>query len=123
LAGEQRAANVPEGPHLEQLVAAIPPVRGRRGRPRRHPPKRHADNAYDAQAQRRAVRRRKIRPRSARRGIESRARRGAPALEGGADGALAAPYRRLRIRYERRDAIHEAFFTLGRILILWNVFP
>jgi transposase len=29
-------------------------------------------------------------------------------------------YRRLAVRYERLDHIHEAFLTLGCILICWN---
>jgi transposase len=29
-------------------------------------------------------------------------------------------YRRLRVRYERRPDIHEAFLTLGRALICWK---
>jgi hypothetical protein len=29
-------------------------------------------------------------------------------------------FRRLRVRYERRDDIHRAFLTLGCALICWN---
>jgi transposase len=29
-------------------------------------------------------------------------------------------FRRLRIRYERRDDIYEAFLTMGCALICWN---
>jgi len=29
-------------------------------------------------------------------------------------------YRRLAVRYERLDFVHEAFLTLGCILICWN---
>ena len=30
-------------------------------------------------------------------------------------------FRRLRVRYERRDDIHEAFFTIGCGLICWRL--
>ncbi len=29
-------------------------------------------------------------------------------------------YRRLRVRYEKRDGIHEAFLKIGCLLICWN---
>jgi transposase len=29
-------------------------------------------------------------------------------------------YRRLTVRYERRDDVHQAFLTLGCVLICWN---
>jgi len=31
-------------------------------------------------------------------------------------------FRRLRVRYERRADIHEAFLTVGCILVCWNCF-
>jgi transposase len=122
LTGELTAANVPEGQRLEKLVDAIPPLRRRRGRPRRRPKKLHADKAYDSRANRRALRRRKIRPRIARRGVESRERLGRQRWKAERTISWLHRNRRLRIRYERRDDIHEAFFTLGMILILWNFF-
>jgi hypothetical protein len=42
------------------LVEAIPPVRGRRGRPRRRPRKLYGDRAYHSRAGRAALRRRRI---------------------------------------------------------------
>ena len=32
-------------------------------------------------------------------------------------------FRRLRIRYEKRSAIHKAFLSLGCALICWRHFP
>jgi len=29
-------------------------------------------------------------------------------------------FRRLRVRYEKRDDIHQAFLILGCVLICWN---
>jgi hypothetical protein len=45
---------------LEMMVDAIPPVKGRRGRPRSKPDKMYADKGYDSKMNRRALRRRGI---------------------------------------------------------------
>ena len=70
------AANVSDPTTLEWMVDAIPPLRGKRGRPRRRPTKLHADKAYNSRANRAALRRRHIQPRLARKGIESKERLG-----------------------------------------------
>ncbi|HEY9282676.1 MAG TPA: transposase [Pyrinomonadaceae bacterium] len=36
-------------------------------------------------------------------------------------GAWLCRYRRLKVRYERRDDIHQAFLDLGCALICWNI--
>jgi hypothetical protein len=69
------AANTHDSMLLEQVVDAVSPVkgpRGRPGRPRRRPVKLHLDKGYDYPRCRRALRRRGITPRIARRGIEPR---------------------------------------------------
>jgi hypothetical protein len=60
------AANVSDPTTLEAMVDAVPPIRGKRGRPRRRPDKLHADKAYNSVANRAALRRRHILPRLAR---------------------------------------------------------
>jgi hypothetical protein len=52
------------------LIQAIPPVRGRRGRPRRRPDAIYADRGYDHDKYRRQVREKGITPVIARRGTE-----------------------------------------------------
>src|SRR3954470_9558648 len=49
LAATVTAANVPDVKQLEPLVDAIPPVRGKPGRPRRRPKEVYADRAYDSE--------------------------------------------------------------------------
>jgi hypothetical protein len=44
---------------LLKLVEAIPPVRGKRGRPRRRPKRLQADRGYDSEAHRRALKKRR----------------------------------------------------------------
>jgi transposase len=54
---------------LIPLVDAVPPIRGRRGRPRRRPRVLLADRGYDHDKYRRMLRIRGITPRIARRGV------------------------------------------------------
>jgi transposase len=98
------------------LLDSIPPVRGRRGRPRRRPRERYGDRAYTrvragvscvgAASRRRspAEERARLRARHKRWIVERTI-------------AWLHQYRRLRIRYERRDDIHEAFLAIGCSLI------
>jgi PhnB protein len=100
------------------LVDAIPPVRGRRGRPRRRPDKLYGDRAYHSREGRKELRCRGIQARIAwpkrphgsglgtRRWVVERTI------------AWLHQYRRLRVRHERRDDIHEAFLAIGCSLIL-----
>jgi transposase len=57
-----------DGAEFCERPDAVPPVRGRRGRPRRRPDLLYADRAYDHDRYRKAVRDKGIRPVIARRG-------------------------------------------------------
>lgn len=115
------AANVHDSRMMLEVVDAIGPIRrGRRGRPRKRPSKRHADKAYDSAPLREESRRRGITPRIARRGIESSERLGRYRRVVERTGVWLNRYRRLKVRYERRDDIHQAFLGLGCALICWN---
>ena len=70
------AANVHEVTQAKRMVAAIPAVSGRRGRPCQRPRKLHADKAYQSAAFRQYLRQRGIQSRIARKGIESKDRLG-----------------------------------------------
>jgi transposase len=118
------AANVNEGTVLERLVDAIPPLkppRGRPGRPRRRPAKLHADLGYASRHNRALLRHRGIAPRIARRGVESRARLGRHRWI--VERALSWLHRnrRLLVRYDRDDTLHDAFLHLGCALICWHL--
>ncbi len=117
------AANVHDSKVLEEAVDSIEPIkrpRGRPGRPRKRPDKLHADKAYDFPRCREALRRRGIKARIARRGIDSSERLGSYRWVVERTLAWLAKYRRLTIRYERRDDIHEAFLHLGCSLVCLN---
>ena len=102
---------------FEQMLDAIPAIRGKRGRPRRRPRKLHADKAYDHRRCRHACRRRGITPRIARRGVETSERLGRYRWVIERTFAWLNRFRRLTIRYERRIDIHSAFTSIACSLI------
>ena len=114
------AANVHDSMVFEELIDSIEPIKRPRGRPRKRPDKLHADKAYDDKKCKGALRRRGIKSRIARKGIESSEKLGRHRWIVERTLAWLSKYRRLTIRYERRDDIHEAFLHLGCSLICLN---
>ncbi|MGW0886453.1 IS5 family transposase [Streptomyces sp. NPDC002671] len=105
---------------LMPLIQAVPPVRGRRGRPRRRPDKLYADRGYDHDKYRKQVRAVGITPIIARRGTEHGSGLGVHRWVVEQSFALLHWFRRLRIRWEIRDDIHEAFLSLACSIICWR---
>ena len=105
---------------LIPLVQAVPPVRGRRGRPRQRPGRLYADRAYDHDKYRRQVRDKGITPVIARRGTGHGSGLGVHRWVVEQTVALLHWFRRLRIRWEIRDDIHEAFLSLACAIICWR---
>ncbi|MFD0508730.1 IS5 family transposase [Streptomyces chiangmaiensis] len=105
---------------LLPLIHAVPPIRGKRGRPRRRPDAVYADRGYDHDIYRRQVRDLGIRPVIARRGTEHGSGLGKDRWVVEAAFALLHWFRRLRIRWEIRADIHQAFLTLGCAIICWR---
>jgi len=95
------------------LVDSVPPVRGRRGRPRRRPGELYGDRAYHSRAGRRELRRRGIQARIARPQSGHGSGLGKKRWVVERTIAWLHQYRRLRVRYERRGDIHEAFLAIG----------
>lgn len=114
------AANDHETKTLEALLDSIEPIRRPRGRPRKRPEKLHADKAYDSRSNRRALRHRRVKARIARRGIDSSEKLGRHRWVVERTLAWLSQMRRLKIRYERRADIHEAFLHLGCAWITWR---
>jgi IS5 family transposase len=115
------AANVHDSKVLEEAVEATSPIRKpRRGRPRKRPNKLHADKAYDFPRCREALRKRGITARIARRGIDSSEKLGRYRWAVERTLSWMNRFRRLKVRYERRDDIHQAFLNLGGALICWR---
>ena len=105
---------------LIPLIQAVPPIRGKRGRPRRRPDVVYADRGYGHEEYRGQVRDSGIRPEIARRGTEHGC--GLGVYRWVVEAAFALPhwFRRLRVRWEIRDEIHEAFLTLGCAIVCWR---
>ena len=115
--------NVHDSMMFEELVDAIePPIKLPRGTPRKRPEKLHADKAYDDYKKcKQTLRKRGIKSRIARKGVESSERLGRHRwVVERTPLAWVGKYRRLTVRYERRDDIHEAFLHLGCALICLN---
>jgi transposase len=102
---------------LLPLVEAIPPLRGKRGRPRRRPDALLADRGYDSQPHRQTLRARGIRPIIAKRKTKHGSHLGSERWVVERTLSWLHQYRRLRLRYERRADIHEAFLSLACSLI------
>ena len=105
---------------LVPLVEAIPPVRGRRGRPRRRPARVQGDRAYDSQPHRQQLRRLGVASTLARRYTEHGSGLGQTRWVVERTLAWLHQFRRLRIRYERRADIHQALMAIGCALICFN---
>jgi transposase len=105
---------------FEPTIYAVPPVRGKRGRPRRRPRKVHGDKGYDYPECRAALTKRGIKVRLARRGIESSKRLGRHRWVIERTFSWLNRFRKLRVRYERTAAIYEALTRLGCCLICYR---
>ncbi|WP_344245543.1 IS5 family transposase [Actinocorallia libanotica] len=105
---------------LLPLLDKVRPVRGRVGRPRRRPEKLLADCGYDHDKYRRLLWKRGVKPIIARRGTPHGSGLGAQRYVVERTIGLLHWFRRLRIRWEIRDDIHEAFLTLAAALICWR---
>jgi len=101
LAVKHSAANVHDSKMLEEMVDTIQPIRGprsRSGRPRK----------------------RGIKARIARRGVDSSERLGRHRWVVERTLSWLNRYRRLKVRYEQRADIHQAFLDLGCAQICWG---
>ena len=113
-------AHRPDVTQLLPLLEAIPPVRGKRGRPRRRPRRVQGDRGDDSEPHRQVLRAWGITPVLAKRGTDHGSGLGVSRWVVERTLAWLPQWRRLRVRYERRADMHEAFLTLGCALICWR---
>jgi transposase len=118
LAVRLTGANRNDSQEALALVDAIPPLTGERGRPRLRPDCVLGDRGYDAVALRRGLRTGHIVPLLAMRRTEHGSRLGRWVVE--RTFAWLNQFRRLRVRYDKRADLHEAFLSLGCALICWR---
>jgi transposase len=120
LAVTTTAANVNDVTQTIDLVDQIPSVRGKRGRPRRRPRRLFGDGAYHSRRDRLALRARGIQAKIPRPNGRHGSGLGKERWVVERTLSWLHQYRRLRIRYERRDDIHEAFLAIGCGLICFK---
>lgn len=121
LAIEHTGANVHDSEMAIALVDGIPPIKQPRGRPRKRPDEVLADRAYDAEEKiRQPLRQRRTKPLIAKRYTKNGSGLGKfrYVVEAAFDWLF--NQRRLRVRYEKRDDIHQAFLIIGCFLICWR---
>ena len=117
LVAQISGANVHDSRMLQSLITALPSVAGLSGRPRKRPAKLHGDKGYDYRCHRTWLHKRGIAVRIARRGVESHERLGKWRWVVERTFSWLHRFRRLRVRYERRGDIHQAFLSLACSLI------
>lgn len=121
LAIEHTGANVHDSEMAMPLVDAIEPIKRPQGRPRKRPEAVYADRAYDAEKKiRKPLRSRRIIPMIAKRNTEHGSGLGKIRWVVEAAFSWLFKQRRLRVRYEKRDDIHQAFLSIGCLLICWH---
>ena len=102
---------------LIPLIQAVPPIRGKQGRPLQRPRHLYADRGYDHEMYRDRVCRFQISLHIARRGTEHGCGLGVHRWVVEGTIALLRWFRCLRVRWEIRDDICQAFVILGCALI------
>ena len=111
------AANVHDVTEFAPLVNKLPEVAGKVGHPRRKPDALQGDLAYDSEPHRQGLREMGIEPVLPEREIDDQQGLGETRWPVERTLAWFHQNRRLRIRYERRVDIHQAFLTLACIKI------
>ena len=121
MAIEHTGANVHDSQCAVSLVDAVPKIKQPRGRRKHRPHEVLADAAYDAEQKiRTALRARKIMPTIRHRNAEHGSGLGRFRYVVEACFEWLFQWRRLRVRYEKRADIHQAFLILGCIMICWR---
>jgi len=113
-------ANRHDVTQLIPLIDSIPPIAGKVGRPLQRPDIAQGDRAYDSEPHRQQLRRRRIFPLLDERRSEHGSGLGIYRWVVERSLSWLHQNRRLRMRYEKRDDIHEAFLIIGCVKICWN---
>lgn len=115
------AANRNDVTQLLPLIKTAPPVAGKPGHPRQHPDSIYGDRAYDSEPHRMELRGRGIKPFLAQRNTEHGSGLGIYRWVAERTLSWLHQFRRLRVRFDRRDDIHEAFLRLAESLICFRM--
>lgn len=115
-------ANKPDINQLLPLIANLPAIRGKPGQPRSRPDELYGDRAYDSEPVRGILRWLGIEPFLAKRGTEHGSGLGTIRYVVERTISWLHQQRRLRVRYDRRDDIHQGFLSLAASLICFHTF-
>ncbi len=113
-------ANRNDVTQLLPLIEAIPPIRGKRGRPLSKPVVVQADRGYDHDKYRKPLHAADIATQIARRGEPHGSGLGKTRWVVERTFAWLHNFRRLRIRFEHLATIHEAFMKIAACVICWR---
>ena len=116
LAVRMTGANCHDVTQLIPLVESIPPIAGKVGRPIKKPDCLLGDRGYDSEEHRRQLRGKGIIPVLAKRRTENGSGLGIYRWVVERNLSWLYQNRRLRIRYEKRNDIHQAFLIIGCII-------
>lgn len=120
LAATLTGANRHDVTQLLPLVDAIPPIRGVPGAPLRKPERVMGDRGYDSDPHRMKLSARAIATEIARRNTPHGSGLGVSRWFVEQSLALMHQFKRLRVRDDRDDAVHEAFMTIACAMICWR---
>lgn len=102
------------------LVEAIPPIRGVPGAPLTKPQSVMGDRGYDSDPHRQKLWGQGIATQIARRRTEHGSGLGVFRHVVEQSIALLHQFRRLKMRFDKRDDIHETFVTIAQAIICWR---
>jgi transposase len=114
-------ANEDDRKQLIPMVDAVPPVAGKVGAPVRRPDYLLADRGYDSDPHRRQLKQRGIEPVIARRNTDHGSGLGKFRWVVERTISWLHQFRRLRSRWEKLPAMHQAFLNLGCAIICFRL--
>lgn len=120
LAARVTAANTHDVTQMLPLVDSIPKVSGQPGPPRQRPDRLQGDAAYRSFLHRRQLWQRGIKPLISQHQNEHGSGLGKTRWVVERTVSWLKQFRRLRVRYDRDDNLHQAFLTLACSLICWR---
>jgi transposase len=113
-------ANTPDANQAVPLVDAVPPIAGKPGHPRRRPDKVTGDRGFDDEEERQKLRDRGIDPELAKRRTPHGSGLGVFRWVVERTNSWLHQFRRLRVRYDLRDDIHQALCNVAEIIITFR---
>jgi transposase len=113
-------ANAHDVTQLMPLVEAIPPIKGVPGTPLSKPQSVMGDRGYDSDPHRQKLSGKGIKTEIARRRTEHGSGLGVFRYVVEQTIALLHQFRRLKMRFDKRDDIHETFMVISEAIICWR---